>query len=106
MKASPEYTVALPDISVIIVTYNPREDLLNWALDSLEAQTLAKSRFEVIVVDNNSSPPLTAERLSAGRTLDIRLVREQRQGIMFARWAGITAARAELLVFVDDDNHL
>jgi glycosyltransferase involved in cell wall biosynthesis len=93
-------------VSVIIVTYNPREDLLNWALDSLEKQTLAKSFFEVIVVDNNSAPPLDPAKLSGGRALNLRLVREPRQGIMFARCAGIAAARADLMVFVDDDNHL
>jgi len=106
MKTSKDASAATPSISIIIVTYNPRQDLLNWALDSLEKQTLAKSSFEVIVVDNNSAPPLDPTKLTVGRTLNLQMVSEPRQGIMFARWAGIAASRAELLVFVDDDNHL
>lgn len=100
MKAS------LPSITVIIVTYNPRQDLLAWALDSLGQQTLAKDQFEVIVVDNNSNPPLELRQLLHGRALNLRLVQEEQQGIMFARRLGILEAAAELLVFVDDDNHL
>jgi len=95
-----------PELTVIIVTYNPRSDLLAWALDSLEQQTLPKDNFEVIVVDNNSSPPLQLLHLLQERTLTLRLIQEPQQGIMFARRAGILEARSEMLVFVDDDNHL
>ncbi len=93
-------------VSVIVVTYNPRWDLLDWALDSLEGQTLSKQQFEVVIVDNNSTPPLTEERLNKGRHLNIRLLREPRQGNTFARCLGISEAHHELCVFVDDDNHL
>ena len=93
-------------VTVIIVTYNPRRDLLAWALDSLEIQTLPKDHFEVVVVDNNSSPPLQLGELTAGRTINLRLVQEPRQGNTYARSTGITEAKAKLLIFVDDDNHL
>lgn len=93
-------------LSVVVVTYNTRPDLLSWALDSVEAQTMPKSQFEVVVVDNNSSPPLTEAELLAGRSFRLRLIRETRQGNTFARCAGIAAASASLIVFVDDDNHL
>ncbi len=42
-----------PIISVVVCTYN-RADLLNGALETLSAQTLEDSYYEVIVVDNNS----------------------------------------------------
>lgn len=93
-------------VSVIIVTFNPRRDLLDWALDSVEKQTLPKASFEVIIVDNNSNPPLDIDKLINGRTFNAKLIQEPRQGIMFARCAGITESRSDLLVFVDDDNHL
>jgi cellulose synthase/poly-beta-1,6-N-acetylglucosamine synthase-like glycosyltransferase len=95
-----------PEITVIIVTYNPRKDLLAWALDSLEKQTLSKRQFEVIIVDNNSSPPIELPPLLQGRSLNLRLVQERQQGIMHARRAGILESTAELITFVDDDNHL
>jgi hypothetical protein len=97
---------ATPLVSVIVVAYNPRSDLLSWALDSLEAQTFPKSQFEVIVVDNNSNPPLDESRLRDGRSLQLRLLREPRQGNTFARCTGISDARSDVLVFVDDDNHI
>jgi hypothetical protein len=95
-----------PPLSVVIVTYNPRPRILEWVLDSIEGQTLPKSEFEVVVVDNNSDPPLDEEALRQGRSVSIRLVREPRQGNVFARCCGIAAARTDLIVFVDDDTYL
>ncbi len=95
-----------PLVSLILCTYNPHRGLLDWALESLEQQTLNKSQFEVIVVDNNSSPPLNASSMKNSENLPLRIIREPRQGLTFSRCAGIAEASAELLVFMDDDNHL
>ena len=92
-------------VSVIICTHNPRLPLLKWAIDSIKTQTLDPAHFEVIVVDNNSSPPLDEAALDPGG-LDFRVIVQKRPGLTYARVAGIAAARADLLVFVDDDNHL
>ena len=73
-------------------------------LDALRAQTLPLERWELVVIDNNSSPPLVAADLDAGRGLPIRLVRETRQGKVPAHRRGILEARSDLLVLVDDDN--
>ena len=45
-------------VSVILCTYNPRIDLLEWAVDSIGQQTLSKAHFELIIVDNNSDSSL------------------------------------------------
>lgn len=95
-----------PPLSVVIVTYNPQPRILEWVLDSIERQTIAKSAFEVIVVDNNSKPPLDEDELRRGRSFPLRLIREPRQGNVYARCCGIGAARTELIVFVDDDTYL
>lgn len=95
-----------PAISVVIVTYNPQRHVLAWAMDSIERQTVPSSAIELVIVDNNSDPPLDEEALRAGRSLDMRVVREPRQGNIFARCTGIMEARNELIVFVDDDNCL
>jgi FkbM family methyltransferase len=101
MKYKPEIFV-----SVILCTYNPRMDLLKRALDSLEKQTIPKSHFEVIVVDNNSTKPLDETHLKQGRSLTLRIIRELRQGLTYSRCAGISAAKGDLLIFMDDDNFL
>jgi glycosyltransferase involved in cell wall biosynthesis len=93
------------EVSVIIVTHNPLRALLDAALNSVERQTLPPDEFEVIVVDNASSPPLS-EAAFAHRTPRPRIVREPNVGIVSARHAGIRAAVGDLLVFVDDDNQI
>jgi glycosyltransferase involved in cell wall biosynthesis len=90
---------------VIICTYNPRQVILDWVLTSLDCQSLAADRFEVIVVDNNSSTPLNAELLRANRKLSLSVVREPKLGLTHARCTGILEAQADIVVFVDDDNY-
>ncbi|USN99878.1 MAG: glycosyltransferase [Phycisphaeraceae bacterium] len=97
---------ATPDLSVVICTYNPRLDLLRRVIDSLAGQTLTKSRWELIVVDNNSSPSVREDDIDPDRSTPLRIVRQLRQGLGWARAKGIAEARAPLFVFVDDDNFL
>ncbi len=87
---------APPSVSVVICTRDPRPDVFARVLESIDAQTLAG--FELVVVDNGSTPPLDLP----GR----RVVVEPEPGLSAARCAGIAAAAGDLLVFVDDDNFL
>ncbi len=95
-----------PMVSIILCTYNPDRVLLKWALDSVQNQTLPKSEFELVVVDNNSEPPVSESEVKGDGSFHLRLMREPRQGLTFSRCAGIKEAKGDLLVFVDDDNHL
>jgi glycosyltransferase involved in cell wall biosynthesis len=91
------------EISVVICTHNPREAFLRRVLKALEAQTLPKDRWELILVDNASEA-----RLSEKWPLDwhphARHVRESTLGLTSARLCGIRESQGEFLVFVDDDN--
>ena len=93
-------------VSVILCTYNPSMEILERALDSLEKQTVSRSYFELIVVDNNSKPPLSEAQLNKDRSFALRIVREPRQGLTYSRCTGICEAKGELLIFMDDDNFL
>lgn len=95
-----------PSVSVILCTHNPRPIQFGWALTSLESQTLPKDQFEVVVVDNASKVPLVEDDVRGTRGLDLRVVSEPKLGLTHARCTGILDARAELLVFLDDDNYL
>jgi glycosyltransferase involved in cell wall biosynthesis len=106
MQARPEFTNGTPALSVIICAHNPRSAVLAKVLCSLERQTLAKQSWELVIVDNNSSPPLDATSLDAGGLLALRVIREERIGLNFARCRGIAEARAPLLMLVDDDTVL
>jgi GT2 family glycosyltransferase len=93
-------------VSVIICTKDPRSDIFARAVDSIDRQTLAKERFELIVVDNNSCPPLDAAALRGNRAIGPIVLQEPQQGLSYARCTGIAAAKGDLFVFVDDDNFL
>ncbi len=91
--------------SVIVCTHNPREDYLRRTLAALEAQTLARDRWELLLVDNASR-----ERLALVWDISwhphARHVREDQLGLTNARLRGINEARGDIFVFVDDDNLL
>jgi glycosyltransferase involved in cell wall biosynthesis len=93
------------DITVIVCTYN-RCDLLQKALNSIAAQTVPDPyKWEVLVVDNNSSDR-TREVVQSYRAKGparFRLVSERQQGLSYARNTGIRNARGEILAFTDDD---
>jgi glycosyltransferase involved in cell wall biosynthesis len=89
-------------ISVIICTYNPDQARLDRVLAALNAQTLARDRWELIVVDNASTAPVDVSIADVGP----RVVPEPRQGLSWARFTGVSEARHPLVVFVDDDNVL
>ncbi len=95
-----------PSISVILSTFNPRRDLFDRVVDAVARQTAPHDKFELIVVDNNSAPPLSSEDIERRFANRFALVREPRQGLVHARAAGIAASAADLFCFVDDDNIL
>lgn len=94
-----------PSCSVILCTHQPRADHLSRTLAALALQTLPHQAWELVVVDNASTPPLDG-------TLDLswhsraRLVAEPTLGLTRARLRGIAETTGWLLVFVDDDNVL
>lgn len=91
-------------LSVILCTYSPNEAMLRRCLGSLALQDLAVSDYELIVVDNCSTPPLDKARLEELCGRDVVLVREERPGLVHARVAGFETAKHDVLVFIDDDN--
>lgn len=92
-----------PLISVIIPTYC-RPSSLRRCLASIAAQEYPRDSFEVIVVDDGSTPPVTATLASEfARCMPLVLVREPHRGVAAARARGIVQARAGILAFLDDD---
>lgn len=95
-------------ISLIIATYNRAPRLIE-ALRSIVEQDLAPEEWECIVVDNNSHDD-TAERFArlaaAHPALQLRMVREERQGLSPARNRGIAEASAPVIAIIDDDERI
>lgn len=55
-----------PFLSVVLCTYNPRLDYLQRVIEGLKVQTLPRERWEFVVVDNNSQPPLRVRNQQTG----------------------------------------
>ena len=94
-----------PDVSVNICTYN-RCGMLSEALESVLAQQIHDGgRYEVIVVDNNSTDETrqVVESFVARGHENLRYLFEGRQGLSHARNAAVSAARSPILAFTDDD---
>lgn len=86
-------------ISVIIPHLNQPKGL-EACLCSLDAQSLSRDQFEVVVVDNGSATP-PAEMVA--RHPNVRLLREARPGPGPARNTGVGAAVGDVLAFIDAD---
>jgi glycosyltransferase involved in cell wall biosynthesis len=95
--AMPE-TAPAPEVSVIVPVRNGEHSIPE-LLRSLDAQTLARDRFEVIVVDNDSSDGTAQVAVAHGA----RVVREPIANRSRARNAGAAAARSDLYAFTDAD---
>src|SRR4051812_20424680 len=93
-------------VSVIICAHAPDAGRLRRTLDGLRTQTLPADQWETLLVDNASAPPIEQTDFAETAPANIRLVREPKLGLTFARCRGFTDARAPLCVLVDDDNVL
>jgi glycosyltransferase involved in cell wall biosynthesis len=91
-----------PDVSIIVPAYGV-VDYLPKCLDSLVNQTILSK--EIIVVDDGSADGsgAVADRW-ASRYPCVRVIHKENGGCASARSAGLHAARAEFLGFVDGDD--
>lgn len=92
-----------PAISVIVCTHNRRE-LLKMNLESLESQTLYKSRFEVVLVDDGSTDGTAALADAFRGRLPLRYFYQESSGLCTARNHGLLASRGDIVFFFDDDD--
>ena len=96
----------MPDIAVIVPTHR-RPDRLRRLLDTLAAQTLDPSRWELLVIDDCSDDPAVDEVLASLTELvpcAARALRTPRNGgPAAARNLGWRTTNAPVVAFVDDD---
>lgn len=94
-----------PGLSIVVCTYN-RMKFLPACLDSLARQTLDKDKFELIVVDNNStddSSHIINDFIRLHPHLSCRYVFVEQKGLAYARNQGIAHAKHDLVTYIDDD---
>ena len=93
------------DIALVICTYN-RSSYLPEAFESICSQTLDKIKFQVIIVDNNSTDNtsiISQQFIKDSPTLNVKYCFEENKGLSFARNRGIMEADASIISYIDDD---
>lgn len=92
------------EISVVLCTYN-RADVLPHALDRLLHQTPSNVRYEIVLVDNNSTDAtrVVSDSIVGRGSSELRYIFEPKQGLAYARNTGILNSRAPIIAFTDDD---
>lgn len=87
------------DLSVIVPCFN-NEPYLWRCLNALCTQTYPRDRYEVILIDNNS----TDQSVEIARGFpELAVLEEELQSSYAARNRGVRQARGEILVFTDSD---
>jgi len=93
-------------ISAVLCSYN-RARFIIQAVDSIFNQDFDKSRYEVIVVDNNSTDH-TLEVLQDYKNkhpeYNFRFVTEENQGVAYTRTRCAKEAKGEIVSYLDDDS--
>lgn len=85
-------------LSFIVPVFNG-EKTLEQCLNSIQKIDFPKNKFEIIVVNNNS----TDKTQDIAQKFPINLVTENNQGRSYARNRGAMVARGEILAFIDCD---
>jgi glycosyltransferase involved in cell wall biosynthesis/peptidoglycan/xylan/chitin deacetylase (PgdA/CDA1 family) len=90
-------------LSIVIPTHNRREILVSRTLPAIFGQDFPASEYEIIVVVDGSTDG-TADALSRLQPpCALRIIEQPNRGPSAARNKGIQAAKADLLLFLDDD---
>jgi hypothetical protein len=93
--------MSTPDLSVVIPVYN-RGDVIRYTLESVRRASAGLS-VETIIVDDGSDPP-TADTLTRLGFVPSQLVRQNNQGLLFARLTGLAKATGRMVLFLDSDD--
>lgn len=93
-------------LSIIVPIYNV-EQYLRKCVDSLLAQDLSSSKYEIILVDDESPDacPQICDEYAAAHE-NIRVIHRKNGGLSAARNSGIEIAQGDYLMFVDSDDYI
>lgn len=95
--SAPESAIQL---SVVVPTYG-RSAILATLLGALESQTLSKTAFELVVVDDGTDPPIAID--TSAYSYAITLLRQANAGPGAARNLAFQVVRAPLVLILNDD---
>lgn len=90
--------------SIIIPVYN-QEQSLDVVLQGFSMQTLSKSVFEIIIIDDGSTDELRLKNSYDYQQygLNIKLIHQKNHGRAYARNKGVALSAANIIIFCDAD---
>ena len=91
----------VPNISVVVAAFN-EEKYLTACLSSIVNQEYPKDKFDITVVDNNS----TDNTAQISREFGVNVVEEKKQGNTFALRKGMGDARGDIIAVTDADSQV
>jgi len=97
-----EFIIMSLIISAVICTHN-RAECLGASIQSLVDQSMSRSRYEVIIVNNSSTDSTKEVVESFADANSLRLIFEPRLGLSHARNTGWRSARGRYVAYLDDD---
>ncbi len=91
------------ELTVIVCTYN-RGHLLSETIPTIFQQNVLNDRYQVLIVNNNSTDN-TSEILNGfiKQYDNLSVINESKQGLGYAKNAGMNTATTEWIVYLDDD---
>lgn len=89
-------------ISFIIPCYNEEKNIERCILSIIEEIHSQKIQAEIIVVDNNS----TDKTVSIAERYGVKVVREPKKGVVWARQRGYLSAKYNLIANIDADSFI
>lgn len=91
-------------LSLVICTYNGSHRIVKTLESFINIQF--DFDWEIVIVDNNSSDNLESVLKFYTNVLPITVVKESKQGLIFARWKAVEVVLFDIILFCDDDNIL
>lgn len=98
----PDEPATMPRFSVIVPTFNRPVELAA-CLRALASFDYPVERYEIVVVDDGSDPPVGLPGNLPRPGLRVRVLAQPNRGPSAARNAGARAAMGDMLAFTDDD---
>ena len=89
-------------LTVAVCTYR-RFDRLGDCLESLDSQTLEKSRYRILVVDNSLLEESRSFRDSLGHMENLEYIITEKSGLSYARNVALGKCNTPYIAYIDDD---
>lgn len=92
-----------PLVSIVIPAFNEEKYIENTLFSLLESEQKTNIDYEVILVDNNSTDKTVKLAQKFKRGMNLRIIKEEKQGRGPARARGCREAKGDILLSADSD---